>query len=86
MTSADTVAGQNFRCAIRENLEKIKDENNGRLDVLVNNAYAGVDMIFSNARKKFHEMTHINMEIYMLHRNCSGKRTRQQRPKHMVCS
>jgi len=36
--------------------EKIKDENNGRLDVLVNNAYAGVDMIFSNARKKFHEM------------------------------
>ena len=36
--------------------EKIKEENNGRLDVLVNNAYAGVDMIFSNARKKFHEM------------------------------
>ena len=30
--------------------EKVKNENNGRLDVLVNNAYAGVDMIFSSLK------------------------------------
>ena len=33
--------------------ERIKNENNGRLDVLVNNAYAGVDMITRNAGKDF---------------------------------
>merc|ERR1719384_99797 len=34
--------------------ERIKDENDGRLDVLVNNAYAGVDMISRNNGKKFY--------------------------------
>jgi dehydrogenase/reductase SDR family protein 1 len=39
-----------------ENLfERIKSEQNGRLDVLVNNAYAGVDMIFKNTGRKFYE-------------------------------
>merc|ERR1719323_2736648 len=33
--------------------ERIKNENNGRLDVLVNNAYAGVDMITRNSGKDF---------------------------------
>jgi dehydrogenase/reductase SDR family protein 1 len=32
--------------------ERVKNENNGRLDILVNNAYAGVDMIFSGAKEK----------------------------------
>lgn len=36
--------------------EKVKKENNGRLDVLVNNAYAGVDMIYKNTGKKFYEL------------------------------
>merc|ERR1712165_568281 len=34
--------------------ERIKEENDGRLDVLVNNAYAGVDMIGKNSGKKFY--------------------------------
>ena len=34
--------------------ERIKEENDGRLDVLVNNAYAGVDMISRNNGKKFY--------------------------------
>ena len=34
--------------------ERIKEENNGKLDVLVNNAYAGVDMIAKNSGKKFY--------------------------------
>ena len=40
----------------RELFDKIKEDNNGRLDVLVNNAYAGVDMIFSNSRAKFYDL------------------------------
>ena len=36
--------------------ERIKSEENGRLDLLVNNAYAGVHTIFSNMGKKFWEM------------------------------
>ena len=37
--------------------ERIKQENNGRLDVLVNNAYAGVDTIFTGMgnKVKFYE-------------------------------
>jgi len=38
---------------VKELFERVKTENNGRLDVLVNNAYAGVDMISRNAGKKF---------------------------------
>ena len=38
---------------VKDLFERIKTENNGRLDVLVNNAYAGVDMISRNAGKKF---------------------------------
>merc|ERR1712223_287748 len=34
--------------------ERIKTENNGRLDVLVNNAYAGVNFISQNSGKKFY--------------------------------
>jgi len=36
--------------------ERIKSEENGRLDLLVNNAYAGVHTIFSNMGKMFWEM------------------------------
>uniref|UniRef100_A0A1A7YBC6 Dehydrogenase/reductase (SDR family) member 1 n=1 Tax=Iconisemion striatum TaxID=60296 RepID=A0A1A7YBC6_9TELE len=36
--------------------ERIKHEQNGRLDILVNNAYAGVQEIFENTGKKFWEM------------------------------
>jgi len=37
---------------------QIKEENNGRLDVLVNNAYAGVETIFTSMQKKlkFYDM------------------------------
>ncbi|XP_063074587.1 dehydrogenase/reductase SDR family member 1 [Engraulis encrasicolus] len=35
--------------------ERIKKEQNGRLDILVNNAYAGVQAIFDNMGKKFWE-------------------------------
>jgi hypothetical protein len=34
---------------------KITSEQSGRLDLLVNNAYAGVDMIFKNSGKKFYD-------------------------------
>jgi len=34
---------------------RIKSEQNGRLDVLVNNAYAGVNTIFTSTGKKFYE-------------------------------
>ena len=36
--------------------ERIKSEQNGKLDVLVNNAYAGVNTIFSNSGVKFWDM------------------------------
>ncbi|XP_047445141.1 dehydrogenase/reductase SDR family member 1 [Mugil cephalus] len=36
--------------------EQIKREQNGRLDILVNNAYAGVQAIFENMGKKFWEI------------------------------
>lgn len=39
-----------------ENLfERIKEEQNGRLDILVNNAYSGVQAIFDSMGKKFWE-------------------------------
>lgn len=40
---------------IEELFEQIKREQNGRLDILVNNAYAGVQVIFDNMGKKFWE-------------------------------
>ncbi|KAG8013897.1 Dehydrogenase/reductase SDR family member 1 [Nibea albiflora] len=40
---------------IEELFERIKREQNGRLDMLVNNAYAGVQDIFNNMGKKFWE-------------------------------
>lgn len=40
---------------IEELFEQIKREQNGRLDILVNNAYAGVQVIFENMGKKFWE-------------------------------
>ncbi|XP_022603836.1 dehydrogenase/reductase SDR family member 1 [Seriola dumerili] len=40
---------------IEELFERIKREQNGRLDMLVNNAYAGVQAIFENMGKKFWE-------------------------------
>lgn len=40
---------------IKELFEQIKREQNGRLDLLVNNAYAGVQDIFNNMGKKFWE-------------------------------
>ncbi len=39
---------------VEDLFRKVSDENNGRIDVLVNNAYAGVDMISRNAGKKFY--------------------------------
>ncbi|XP_029381210.1 dehydrogenase/reductase SDR family member 1 [Echeneis naucrates] len=41
---------------IEELFEQIKREQNGRLDILVNNAYAGVQAIFDSMGKKFWEM------------------------------
>ncbi|KAM3850147.1 dehydrogenase/reductase SDR family member 1-like [Diretmus argenteus] len=41
---------------IEELFERIKREQNGRLDILVNNAYAGVQAIFENMGKKFWEV------------------------------
>ncbi|KAI9541585.1 hypothetical protein NQZ68_028091 [Dissostichus eleginoides] len=40
---------------IEDLFERIKREQNGRLDILVNNAYAGVQAIFGNMGKKFWE-------------------------------
>ncbi|KAI4895627.1 hypothetical protein NFI96_010185 [Prochilodus magdalenae] len=40
---------------IRELFEKVEREQNGRLDILVNNAYSGVQRIFENLGKKFWE-------------------------------
>ncbi|KAJ8336569.1 hypothetical protein SKAU_G00377890 [Synaphobranchus kaupii] len=40
---------------IKELFERIKREQKGRLDILVNNAYAGVQAIFENMGKKFWE-------------------------------
>ncbi|XP_070775571.1 dehydrogenase/reductase SDR family member 1 [Enoplosus armatus] len=41
---------------IEELFEQIKSEQNGRLDILVNNAYAGVQAIFESMGNKFWEM------------------------------
>uniref|UniRef100_A0A3B4ED80 Dehydrogenase/reductase (SDR family) member 1 n=1 Tax=Pygocentrus nattereri TaxID=42514 RepID=A0A3B4ED80_PYGNA len=41
---------------IKELFERVQREQNGRLDILVNNAYAGVQAIFDNMEKKFWEM------------------------------
>ncbi|XP_072296450.1 dehydrogenase/reductase SDR family member 1 [Eucyclogobius newberryi] len=41
---------------IEELFERIKREQQGRLDILVNNAYAGVQAIFDNMGKKFWEI------------------------------
>ena len=40
--------------------ERIKTEQNGKLDVLVNNAYAGVSTIFNSTGKKFWETEPVN--------------------------
>ncbi|KAM4727689.1 dehydrogenase/reductase SDR family member 1 [Anableps anableps] len=40
---------------IKSLFERIKQEQDGRLDILVNNAYAGVQDIFDNMGKKFWE-------------------------------
>ncbi len=36
--------------------ERIKNEQDGRLDILINNAYKGVNAIFENGSMKFWEM------------------------------
>ncbi|XP_051990097.1 dehydrogenase/reductase SDR family member 1 [Xyrauchen texanus] len=41
---------------IKELFERVQREQNGRLDILVNNAYAGVQVIFENMGKKFWEV------------------------------
>nr|XP_055057533.1 dehydrogenase/reductase SDR family member 1 [Misgurnus anguillicaudatus]XP_055057534.1 dehydrogenase/reductase SDR family member 1 [Misgurnus anguillicaudatus]XP_055057535.1 dehydrogenase/reductase SDR family member 1 [Misgurnus anguillicaudatus] len=41
---------------IKELFERVRREQNGRLDILVNNAYAGVQAIFENTGKKFWEV------------------------------
>ena len=38
---------------VKELFERVKSENYGRLDILVNNAFAGVDMIARNTGKEF---------------------------------
>jgi len=40
---------------VKSMFEQIKKERDGQLDILVNNAYAGVNMIFKNTGKKFYE-------------------------------
>lgn len=40
---------------VKQLFEKVGQEQNGRLDVLVNNAYKGVKAIFENAGKPFYE-------------------------------
>ncbi|XP_076829332.1 dehydrogenase/reductase SDR family member 1 [Brachyhypopomus gauderio] len=41
---------------VKELFERVQREQNGRLDILVNNAYSGVQDIFDNMGKKFWEM------------------------------
>ncbi|KAE9549906.1 hypothetical protein FO519_006890 [Halicephalobus sp. NKZ332] len=41
---------------IKKLFDKIEKENNGQLDLLVNNAYAAVNYIFKNTGKKFYEL------------------------------
>ncbi|KAK2900702.1 hypothetical protein Q8A67_008817 [Cirrhinus molitorella] len=41
---------------IKELFERVQREQNGRLDLLVNNAYAGVQAIMENINKKFWEI------------------------------
>jgi dehydrogenase/reductase SDR family protein 1 len=41
---------------VKELFERLKSENNGQLDILVNNAYAGVDFIFENNQSKFWDL------------------------------
>ena len=38
---------------VNDLFEKVKKDSKGQLDILVNNAYAGVDMIFSHSKNKF---------------------------------
>ena len=40
---------------VNDLFEKVKKDSKGQLDILVNNAYAGVDMIFSHSKNKFYE-------------------------------
>ena len=40
---------------VRRLFDTVKNEQNGKLDVLVNNAYAGVNMIMENMGKPFWE-------------------------------
>uniref|UniRef100_A0A7E4VJ71 Dehydrogenase/reductase SDR family member 1 n=1 Tax=Panagrellus redivivus TaxID=6233 RepID=A0A7E4VJ71_PANRE len=42
--------------SVEKLFEQIKTENNGQLDILVNNAYAGVTYIMGNMRTKFYEL------------------------------
>merc|ERR1712038_1349687 len=41
---------------VEQLFDQIKKEQNGKLDLLVNNAYAGVSTIFNNSGKKFWDM------------------------------
>ena len=43
---------------VKSLFDKVSKENNGRLDILVNNAYAGVDMIFNymDKKKQFYDL------------------------------
>uniref|UniRef100_UPI00358FB104 dehydrogenase/reductase SDR family member 1 n=1 Tax=Myxine glutinosa TaxID=7769 RepID=UPI00358FB104 len=41
---------------IQSLFDQVKKEQNGRLDILVNNAYAGVDLLFSTMGKPFWEL------------------------------
>ncbi|KAL7879647.1 hypothetical protein SRHO_G00019010 [Serrasalmus rhombeus] len=41
---------------IKELFERVQREQNGRLDILVNNAYSGVQAIFDNMENNFWEI------------------------------
>jgi len=41
---------------VKQLFENIKEKENGRLDILVNNAYAGVDPIFNSFKTKFYDL------------------------------
>ena len=47
--------------------ERIKREQDGRLDICVNNAYAGVNAILENVGKRFYETPPVDMWDKMNH-------------------
>ncbi|KAI3388565.1 hypothetical protein SNEBB_005661 [Seison nebaliae] len=64
---------------IKALFEKIKNEQNGRLDILVNNAYKAVDFLMKNGGKKFYEFEGEPGETWDLVNNVGLR-------NHYICS